>query len=76
MPKLAWIVIGAIVTAGLGCAAYWVWLEVQAQIRGTILSSFGIFAAVLAAFALLSVAQAVIGLIERRLEKDRPSTSE
>lgn len=76
MPKPAWILIGAIVTAGLGCAAYWVWLEVQEQIRGTILSSFGIFAAVLAAFALLSVAQAVIGLIERRLEKDRPSTSE
>ena len=59
MRNVAWIVVGAIVTAGLGYASYWVYLEVQQQIRGTLISGFGIFAGVMGAFALLSVAHTV-----------------
>ena len=44
MRQAAWIVVGAIVTAGLGYASWWVYLEVQQQIRGTLISGFGIFA--------------------------------
>ena len=49
MRKVAWIVAGMIVTAGLGYASYWVYLEVQQQIRGTLISGFGIFAGVMGA---------------------------
>lgn len=76
MRKALRIAVGLVLTAGLGYAAYWVWLEVQVQIRGTIISSFGIFAAVIAAFALLSAAQAVIGLIERGIDKGQPPTGD
>ena len=69
MRNVAWIVVGAIVTAGLSYASYWVYLEVQQQIRGTLISGFGIFAGVMGAFALLGVAHTVsrrAGLLLRR----------
>ena len=69
MRKVAWIVAGAIVTAGLGYASYWVYLEVQQQIRGTLISGFGIFAGVMGAFALLGVAHIVFTQAERLLGK-------
>ena len=69
MQKIAWIVLGAIVTAGLGYASYWVYLEVQQQIRGTLISGFGIFAGVMGAFALLGVAHIVATYAERLLCK-------
>ena len=69
MKQAAWIVVGAIVTAGLGYASYWVYLEVQQQIRGTLISGFGIFAGVMGAFALLCVAHIVFGRVERLLRK-------
>ena len=56
-------------TAGLGYASWWVYLEVQVQIRGTLISSFGIFAAVMGAFALLSVAHLVLGYAAHLLGK-------
>ena len=59
MRNAAWIVVGMIATAGLGYASYWVYLEVQQQIRGTLISGFGIFAGVMGAFALLGVAHVV-----------------
>ena len=65
MQKAAWIVAGMIVTAGLGYASFWVYLEVQAQIRGTLISGFGIFAGVMGAFALLGVAHLVSTQAER-----------
>ena len=76
MQKYAWIVAGMIVTAGLGYASYWVYLEVQVQIRGTLISGFGIFAAVMGAFALLSVAHLVFGFAERLLGRRTPPADE
>ena len=69
MQKAAWLIVGAIVTAGLGYASYWVYLEVQQQIRGTLISGFGIFAGVMGAFALLCVANIVFRRIELLLRK-------
>ena len=69
MRKAAWLIVGAIVTAGLGYASFWVYLEVQQQIRGTLISGFGIFAGVMGAFALLGVAQVVFTQVERLLCK-------
>ena len=69
MRNLAWIVVGMIATAGLGYASWWVYLEVQQQIRGTLISGFGIFAGVMGAFALLGVAQVVSNVAERLLCK-------
>ena len=57
MKRVAWIIAGAIVTAGLGYASYWVYLEVQQQVRGTLISGFGIFVGVMGVFAMLGVAQ-------------------
>ena len=75
MKQVAWIIAGAIVTAGLGYASYWVYLEVQANTRGTLISGFGIFAGVMGVFALLSVAHIVFGRAERLLSKrETPST--
>ena len=71
MRQAAWIVFGAIVTAGLGYASWWVYLEVQQQIRGTLISGFGIFAGVMGAFALLSAAQTVLNVSARLLGKLR-----
>ena len=69
MRKVAWLIVGAVVTAGLGYASYWVYLEVQQQIRGTLISGFGIFAGVMGAFALLGVVQVVSNFAERILCK-------
>ena len=69
MRNVAWLIAGAIVTAGLGYASYWVYLEVQQQIRGTLISGFGIFAGVMGAFALLGVAHVVSTQAERLLCK-------
>ena len=69
MQKVAWLIVGAIVTAGLGYASWWVYLEVQQQIRGTLISGFGIFAGVMGAFALLGVAHIVFTQAERLLGK-------
>ena len=69
MRNVAWILAGAIVTAGLGYASYWVYLEVQQQIRGTLISGFGIFAGVMGVFALLGVAHTVSGQAKRLLRK-------
>ena len=69
MRQAAWIVVGAIVTAGLGYASWWVYLEVQQQIRGTLISGFGIFAGVMGAFALLCVAHTVSRRAERLLRR-------
>ena len=69
MRNAAWIVVGAIVTAGLGYASYWVYLEVQQQIRGTLISGFGIFAGVMGAFALLCVAHIVFRRAELLLRR-------
>ena len=69
MKQVAWIIAGAIVTAGLGYASYWVYLEVQQQVRGTLISGFGIFVGVMGAFALLSVAHLVFTYAERLLSK-------
>ena len=69
MRQAAWIVVGAIVTAGLGYASWWVYLEVQQQIRGTLISGFGIFAGVMGAFALLCVAHAVATRAKRLLRR-------
>jgi len=69
MRQAAWIVFGAIVTAGLGYASWWVYLEVQQQIRGTLISGFGIFAGVMGAFALLCVAHIVSRRAERLLRR-------
>ena len=69
MRNVAWIVVGAIVTAGLGYASWWVYLEVQQQIRGTLISGFGIFAGVMGAFALLGVVHIVFGRAERLLRR-------
>ncbi len=76
MRNAAWIVIGAIVTAGLGYASYWVYLEVQQQIRGTLISGFGIFAGTMGAFALLGVAHLVSTYAERLLCKGKTSSAE
>ena len=67
MRNVAWIVVGAIVTAGLGYASWWVYLEVQQQVRGTLISGFGIFAGVMGAFALLCVAHTVSRQAKRLL---------
>ncbi len=69
MQKAAWLIVGAIVTAGLGYASYWVYLEVQQQVRGTLISGFGIFVGVMGAFALLGVAHIVFTQAERLLCK-------
>ena len=69
MRQAAWIVVGAIVTAGLGYASWWVYLEVQQQIRGTLISGFGIFAGVMGAFALLCVAHTVSTRAKRMLRR-------
>ncbi len=69
MRNFAWIVVGAIVTAGLGYASWWVYLEVQQQIRGTLISGFGIFAGVMGAFALLGVAHTVSRQAKRLLRR-------
>ncbi len=69
MKQFAWIIAGAIVTAGLGYASYWVYLEVQANTRGTLISGFGIFVGVMGVFAMLSVAQLVSTYTERLLCK-------
>ena len=69
LARVAWIIAGAIVTAGLGYASYWVFLEVQQQVRGTLISGFGIFVGVMGAFALLSVAQLLSTYAERLLCK-------
>ena len=69
MKQFAWIIVGAIVTAVLGYASYWVYLEVQANTRGTLISGFGIFVGVMGVFALLSVAQLVFTYTERLLCK-------
>ena len=76
MRNAAWIVAGAIVTAGLGYASYWVYLEVQQQIRGTLISGFGIFAGVMGAFALLCVAHSVFRRVELLLRKRGVSLSD
>ena len=76
MKQVAWIVAGAIVTAGLGYASYWVYLEVQQQIRGTLISGFGIFAGVMGAFALLGVAHVVSTQAERLLCKRNTPAAE
>ena len=76
MKRVAWIIVGAIVTAGLGYASYWVYLEVQQQVRGTLISGFGIFVGVMGVFALLSVAQIVFGRVERLLCKRTTPTAE
>ena len=77
MKQVAWVVAGAIVTAGLGYASYWVYLEVQQQVRGTLISGFGIFVGVMGAFALLSVAHIVSDRTERLLCKRKsPSADE
>ena len=67
MKRVAWIIAGAIVTAGLGYASYWVYLEVQQQVRGTLISGFGIFVGVMGAFAMLGVAHIVFSYAERLL---------
>ena len=69
MRNAAWLIVGAIVTAGLGYASYWVYLEVQQQIRGTLISGFGIFAGTMGAFALLCIAHIVFRQVERLLRK-------
>ena len=69
MKRVAWIIVGAIVTAGLGYASYWVYLEVQQQVRGTLISGFGIFVGVMGVFAMLGVAQLVATYAERLLCK-------
>ena len=69
MKRVAWIIAGAIVTAGLGYASYWVYLEVQQQVRGTLISGFGIFVGVMGVFAMLGVAQLVATYAERLLCK-------
>ena len=69
MKQFAWIIAGAIVTAGLGYASYWVYLEVQANTRGTLISGFGIFVGVMGVFAMLSVTQLVSTYAERLLCK-------
>ena len=71
MKNAAWLVFGAIVTAGLGYASYWVYLEVQQQVRGTLISGFGIFVGVMGAFALLSAAQTVLNVSARLLGRMR-----
>ena len=71
MKNAAWLVVGAIVTAGLGYASYWVYLEVQQQVRGTLISGFGIFVGVMGAFALLSAAQTLLNVSARLLGKMR-----
>ena len=76
MRNAAWIIAGAIVTAGLGYASYWVYLEVQQQIRGTLISGFGIFAGVMGAFALLGVAHVVATHAERLLCKRKSSATD
>ena len=76
MKQVAWIVAGAIVTAGLGYASYWVYLEVQQQVRGTLISGFGIFVGVMGAFALLSVAQIVANRTERLLCKRKTPSAD
>ena len=69
MQKAVWLIVGAIATAGLGYASFWVYLEVQQQIRGTLISGFGIFAGVMGAFALLGVAHFVSRQAERLLRR-------
>ena len=69
MKQFAWIIAGAIVTAGLGYASYWVYLEVQQQVRGTLISGFGIFVGVMGAFAMLGVAHIAFTYAERLLRK-------
>ena len=69
MKRVAWIIVGAIVTAGLGYASYWVYLEVQQQVRGTLISGFGIFVGVMGVFAMLGVAHVVFTYAERLLCK-------
>ena len=76
MKQVAWIIAGAIVTAGLGYASYWVYLEVQANTRGTLISGFGIFAGVMGVFALLSVVHIVFGRAERLLSKRKTPSAE
>ena len=76
MKRLAWIIAGAIVTAGLGYASYWVYLEVQQQVRGTLISGFGIFVGVMGAFAMLGVAHIVFTYAERLLCKRKTPPAE
>jgi len=59
---------------GLAYASYWIWLEVPKLIRGTFISSFGIFAAVIAIFAMLSLAQLIFSLLERLVGKHSASS--
>ena len=78
MPRTAWMALGIVATAAFGYASYWVWLEVQVQIRGTFISSFGIFAAVIGAFVFLSLIQFAIDLAGRmaaRVSKSPPENS-
>ena len=76
MRNAAWIVVGMIATAGLGYASYWVYLEVQQQIRGTLISGFGIFAGVMGVFALLGVAHVVSTQAERLLCRRKTPSAE
>ena len=77
MKRVAWIIVGAIVTAGLGYASYWVYLEVQQQVRGTLISGFGIFVGVMGVFAMLGVAHVVFTYAERLLcKRNTPSTED
>ena len=76
MQRVAWIIVGAIVTAGLGYASYWVYLEVQQQVRGTLISGFGIFVGVMGAFAMLGVAHIVLTYAERLLCKRKTPAAE
>ena len=76
MKRVAWIIVGAIVTAGLGYASYWVYLEVQQQVRGTLISGFGIFVGVMGAFAMLGVAHIVLTYAERLLCKRKTPAAE
>ena len=67
MPGWLRLALGAVLTAGLCYASWWVWTWAERSIRGTPFGDFKLFGSVLAVFVLLSAAQLAIELGSRVL---------
>ncbi|MGI9432479.1 MAG: hypothetical protein ACR2PQ_09710 [Myxococcota bacterium] len=75
MPTWLRFVLGTLLTAGLCYASHWLWLWAEKEIKGTPFGDFKFFASLLAVFALLSLAQLVVNVGTRILDRRGQSGS-
>ena len=59
------IVFALVITGGLVYGCYWVWMLSGQQIKGTLIASFKFLPGVIAIFIFLSLAELLIGWVDR-----------